>query len=502
METQSAPTVFTPSKYQERIFEHVKTNAEGNGAVDAVAGSGKTRTLVEAADLIERGSFFAFNKHIATELNEKLKGTNVQARTIHSLGYGAIANTLGRPRRPDGWKYRNICQEWMEAQNWSKEDIAEGIGDMDRLQNLCRLNLVDPDDIPALEEIVAHHGMVPGKYVDGISYVIEKGLFQAKEEKLIDFTDMLYVPIVMNLNLYPNDKIFVDEAQDLSPAQLELTQMALAPGGRSLYVGDPYQAIYGFAGADADSFQNIVSRTEAMQLPLSICYRCPKSHIALAQEIVPQIEATPWADDGVLENIKEFQMDDMLQEGDLILCRTTQPLISKAIGLIKERKQARVRGKDIGKQIAKEVEKIAKMPGYDWNYFNQYADNYKREMIDYYVRKKASETTINNFCDRIECVLVVHEGYTVGVDNNLRVHDEWQLKSAIENLFSDERSAIWLSTVHRAKGLENKRVFIMRPDILPLVWEGQLDWQFQQEMNLKYVALTRATESLIIAHRI
>jgi DNA helicase-2/ATP-dependent DNA helicase PcrA len=71
------------------------------------------------------------------------------------------------------------------------------------------------------------------------------------------------------------------------------------------------------------------------------------------------------------------------------------------------------------------------------------------------------------------------------------------LSRAIENLFSDQDSAIVLSTVHRAKGLEADRVFILCPEKLPLVWKGQRPEQFQQELHLRYVGLTRSKDTLI-----
>jgi superfamily I DNA/RNA helicase len=77
----------------------------------------------------------------------------------------------------------------------------------------------------------------------------------------------------------------IDEAQDLNRAQLELVLRAVAPGGRTLAVGDAGQAIYQWSGADARSMANITARTGACQLPLSICYRCPASHVALAATI-------------------------------------------------------------------------------------------------------------------------------------------------------------------------------------------------------------------------
>jgi len=125
--SDSFSTSFTPSKYQVGIFDFI-VNGKGHGVVEAVAGSGKTTTIVKALEylplaalvqftsLIERPTpldlslldvgknketaiyilknkkiaFLAFNKHIATALKENLqyKGIDyVHASTLHSLGY-------------------------------------------------------------------------------------------------------------------------------------------------------------------------------------------------------------------------------------------------------------------------------------------------------------------------------------------------------------------------------------------------------------------------------
>ena len=66
---------FKPSHYQKAIFDFV-ANGTGDGLVDAVPGSGKTTTLVEAARYTNSNGnalFVAFNKHIADELAVKLR---------------------------------------------------------------------------------------------------------------------------------------------------------------------------------------------------------------------------------------------------------------------------------------------------------------------------------------------------------------------------------------------------------------------------------------------
>jgi superfamily I DNA/RNA helicase len=70
----------------------------------------------------------------------------------------------------------------------------------------------------------------------------------------------------------------------------------------------------------------------------------------------------------------------------------------------------------------------------------------------------------------------------------------------IDNIFSDEKGGTIFSTVHKAKGLESNVVYIIKPDQLPLERKGQKDWEVEQEMNLKYVALTRSKDKLVFVN--
>ena len=66
-------------------------------------------------------------------------------------------------------------------------------------------------------------------------------------------------------------------------------------------------------------------------------------------------------------------------------------------------------------------------------------------------------------------------------------------------MFTDDnvKNAVVLSTAHKSKGLEANRVLILLPNKLPLKYPQMQPWQERQEMNLKYVALTRARKELI-----
>jgi superfamily I DNA/RNA helicase len=77
-------------------------------------------------------------------------------------------------------------------------------------------------------------------------------------------------------------------------------------------------------------------------------------------------------------------------------------------------------------------------------------------------------------------------------------HTLSQIIERIRQYVSSETESIRLSTIHRAKGLENDRVFILAYDELPFQHLEQKDWERVQETNLMYVAVTRAKKELYL----
>ena len=91
---------FKPSAYQQAIYDFM-ANENGNAVIDAVAGSGKSTTIVNALKLIKPNTsvlFLAFNKSIVEELRSKSKDDNAQIMTIHSCGWRAIMRHYGNVR--------------------------------------------------------------------------------------------------------------------------------------------------------------------------------------------------------------------------------------------------------------------------------------------------------------------------------------------------------------------------------------------------------------------
>jgi superfamily I DNA/RNA helicase len=255
-------------------------------------------------------------------------------------------------------------------------------------------------------------------------------------------------------------------------------------------VGDRSQAIYGFAGAQSDSMDKIKEATKAHELPLSVCYRCPTSHIDRAKNIVSQIEASPTASAGILAEIKESELTDKLTNGSLILCRKTAPLISLCLQLIGEGLPARVKGRDVASGLIKVIDKLAKDAHFSYGSLPLFVREWESIQMRKLADLKDSESRIQQVNDTASAIVAAYSGLKI------KCSTLEQFKDALLALFDDSRASIWLSTIHKAKGLEAERVFIIKPQYLPLVWKGQQPWQFGQEKNLEYVAYTRSKSEL------
>ena len=190
---------------------------------------------------------------------------------------------------------------------------------------------------------------------------------------IIDFDDMIWMPVISNIKLWQNDVVFVDEAQDTNPCRRAYVAKMLNPSrGRAIFVGDRHQAIYGFTGADNDAVDQIIRDFNCVSLPLTVTYRCPKAVVAKAQEVVSHIQAHETAPTGKVSTIQQEQFNvdfvaplqqpyaptviQRLNATDAILCRKTKPLVETAFGLIRAGIACHVEGKDIGAGLISLIE--------------------------------------------------------------------------------------------------------------------------------------------------
>lgn len=516
---------FNPSLYQQKIFDWIQDN-NGNAMINAVAGSGKTTTLIEATKRINSRNvlFAAFNKHIVSDLKLRIANPS-SCKTIHSIGYQCLRQLLGdKLQETVNAKYRPLCravatkihrnlqdaykyefEAWLSRADNQDSDPPEDPPSVELIQqqfylliDLSRLTLTQITDLQRMKDMVEHFAIeCPvelSSVLTDLEYVLSEGERLARVEGKIDFTDMLWLPYQWKLKPRTYEWILVDEAQDMNAAQLHLVRKMATSQTRMLFVGDPKQAIYGFSGADSKSFEKIRSEIEAQEFPLPICYRCPTKVVELAQLIVSEIHAKDNAPDGNIFVIEGADILRHLMEQDLVLCRKTEPLVGLCLDLLAQKRKATVKGKQIGKSLTSIIREVEKMEGFSFARFQQFINLYAEAKITKLRAKQDSEDKIQEFNDQLASINRCFFAF------NTPTLDGFVYE--LERLFSDDSSAITFSTIHRAKGLEANRVFILEYDTLPLKWTNQKDWQFDQERNLKYVAITRSKDTLYLVNQL
>lgn len=487
---------FKPSVYQQAVYDFIK-DGKGNAVINAVAGSGKSTTIVNALSMIPNDKkvlFLAFNVDIKKELEakvKKLKLSNVSVSTLHSLGFKTMLRVFKSNVRDD--KYTSYFNErfndkddalFKQTRVLSEEDNSEYFANVRKLLDLLRVNLANKNQ--DIEDLVYKHNI---RIVDNeIKLVGECINWGIQHPEMVDFTDMIYLPCLKKLHMPQYDFVFIDECQDLNTAQRTLFMSCVKEKvGRWIAVGDVRQAIYGFCGGDADSFNKLKSSPNTITLPLSICYRCDKNIIKLAQDIVPQIQWREGADEGVVD--RNAKIEDV-KSGDMILCRVTAPLVRLGMRYISQGIKANIKGRDIGINLINLIRKTKKktMEGVLYNLELELEKIAHKVMERTHCNKEeAKESPLYQFhLDKIQSLKAL--------SGDLKTPQA--VINRIEKIFSDEQEGIILSTVHKSKGLEADRVFIICEDKLPLKWAMKVDWMAEQEWNLVYVTITRAKHFL------
>lgn len=481
---------FVPSKYQKTVYAYI-TRGKGNAVIDAVAGSGKSTTIVNALKIIpttQQILFLAFNASIVQELKLKIGNVpNVEVRTLHSLGMKAVVRAYKSQvddNKYKAWLNGGIQSGFIAPSAPLGEKAGEWKSNILKLIDLGRVNLVRT--AAQLDELAYKHALV---LIDNeVDKAIQGIKWGADNTATIDFTDMIYLPVVKNLRMYQFDWVFIDECQDLNAAQRNLFLKCVKSTGRFVAVGDPRQAIYGFAGADVESFNLLKTIPHTVKLPLSVCYRCDSDIINLAKDIVPQIEAR----DGALTGeVCWTSVIADVKDGDMVLCRVSAPLVDLCMRYISQGVKAYVKGRDIGTNLINMIKKTKK------NAMPDVMEKLGRELgriigkvvaKTYCSEEEARESEpYRNYEDKLKAIEVLADGLDTAEE----------VIERIEMIFSDDsKNGICLSTVHKSKGLESDRVFILCPEKFYLKACMRVPWMAEQERNLVYVAYTRAKHFL------
>jgi superfamily I DNA/RNA helicase len=482
---------FTPSIQQKHYFDWI-TNGTGSCILEAVAGSGKTTTLIEGLKLMTGDIFFgAYNKSIAVEIQARApKNDGLVISTMHAAGLAIWKKHIKKFPTVDADKCRNIfiklvdkeCNEWMNAViNVVSFAKQAAFGVLSIPTDADWYDLIDYFNVDTNDN--------DGQVVELAKFILTESI--KLDSTVVDFDDMIYAPLIHKCKPQQYEWILIDEAQDTNESRRLLSLMMLKKGGRLVAVGDSFQAIYQFTGANSNSLDLIADATNAVRLPLTVSYRCPTSIVKYAQQYVPHIQAHKDAIQGKITHLEEgCDLTKIVKAGDVILCRFNAPNLRLVYKFITAGIAAKIAGRDIGngmKTLARKW-KVSEI-----SVLQDRLEDYRHKEIAKLI-KRGKMNLAGNINDKVDCLNVII-ARVIKIDPKCSDPVD-RICKEIDNIFGDNvpKSCVLLSSIHKAKGREWDSVFIYEYD-----WSTRPDspdWVIQGEYNLKYVAITRAKKTL------
>lgn len=325
-----------PEQYTH-LFEGLNSNqqqivyqTEGKFAVLAGAGSGKTATLTRrTAYLLAQGipawqiMCVTFTNKAAKEMKARIKSLAGEAAddlwmgTFHSLCLRIIQRhkeKLGYPNMSiiDGDERRKIIQEIVPLISVGAEPIlAEQ--KIEAWQN----NMVEPESL--LRDEPSDYANIYKEYQD-----------RKKLSGYVDFNDILNLTIRLLVlddtvrAYYQNQFRYVmcDEAQDVNNAQYELLNLFSAAYNNLALIGDDFQSIYAFRGANVHNMIHYSNQPDVTLLRLEQNYRSYANIIEASNALINknkgQMEKTCFTENHAGERIIVYPAPDVSREADYV----------------------------------------------------------------------------------------------------------------------------------------------------------------------------------------
>lgn len=273
----TTPPAITPTPELLAILDALRSTS-ANLIIEAVAGGGKTTTIIECCRALGPGRsilFLAFNKDIATILQQRLP-YYATASTFHSFCFDALRRKLGGKIKVDAGKSRRRLAA-LVSNTRDRRAVAD---DVLALVAFAKCTTYDPNQEHELKAIAEAQDLdVTQTELDLAADIL---FYSAQDTETIDFDDMLWLTYHQNVPLPSPAFLFLDEAQDTNEVQRVLIRRA-APS-RFIAVGDPHQSIYGFRGASHDAMTALRTDFSMTPLPLSVSYRCSQAVVAEARK--------------------------------------------------------------------------------------------------------------------------------------------------------------------------------------------------------------------------
>ena len=542
---------FKPSTYQQDILDFFLNNPQSNMLVNALAGSGKSTTACMLSEHSKTSDLYiAFNASVVEEFKKKIKNPKTKVMTMHSLAYSIMLYNVEQESKDSGEKpkgfgsqrsKRTVSLDNFKPHKILDEEITKRYGryiefakrvflkdNYINLYNLCRLTLTDMSSNKDVSRLIDDHVLFlyygdEGYSAPDISEITStlkildtKSRQQFETQGVIDFTDMLWITFnklkydnweVPYWALYTN--IYCDEVQDFSNIQLNFLKFIKRTKGRYVFIGDFHQAIYNFAGANAQAFNQIpkmFAPVETFDLP--ICYRCAKSHLSrVNREYGIPILPCDDAPMGFVKTIDKNKISEYAKAGDMVISRKNKWIAEVVLDLARNGTPIFIEDKEMVGAIKRQIlSSKCTSVGTLEKFLQKVISNYNKKLFEI-VSKNAREggheeehleavAEANSKIDNTSFLLEILEGY---LENHASSDSVSKFSNFIDKLLNTTPSpnCVRLCSIHKAKGLEATNVFVLN--------EAKINYDFRnskeqniQEKNLSSIATTRAKQGLYL----
>ncbi|MFN3873434.1 MAG: UvrD-helicase domain-containing protein [Ignavibacterium sp.] len=471
-------------------------NSSGDIKINAVAGSGKTTTIIEYSKTRPKKSrilYLAFNRSVKNEAEQKFASLgldNVKVETAHSLAYKDIVFRFNYNVKVPGYKTYEIAEILKLRRRKEKHFELITANHINRFVNyFCnsnvnkvqQLNYLDIVSDPLAFEFVQKHYDYIEKHTREFLAKMDKGN--------IEITHDFYLKkFQLSKPDLGYDYILFDEGQDASPAMLDVF---LNQNATKVIVGDSHQQIYSWRFAI-----NSLEHVDFKAFPLTLSFRFPQDIANLAVEI---LNWKKLISEQKILNIKGAGGKDS-QKLKATLARTNLGLLGKAIDFVTEKSKPQTlyfEGNLNSYFYSDEGASLFDVLNlYNHNH-DMIKDNLIKSMNDFSELEEYIEKTEDT---QLSMLVEIVKKYENDLPRLIRLIRD----STVENK-SDARMIF--STVHRSKGMEYGTVFlnndfISQKKIKRLVEkqnETPIDIpKINEEVNILYVAVTRAINTLFI----
>lgn len=325
--------MLTPTAEQQAIIDFVVSRRHLR--VMALAGCTKTTTLEMVARALDtrRILYLAFNKTVADEARRRFP-RNVEARTGHSLAFQAVGHRYGPRLTNSLFTLRAHVPRWADRTLSAKAGFDKATGLAVVIQTLNAF-LHQPDPAPTVAHIppVALAHWVPAQRAEAEAAVLDVVRYFWREmirpDGPIPVTHDVYFKLwQLQHPRLPYDVLLLDEAQDADPVLLDVLRHQSA---QLVFVGDPYQAIYGWRGA-----KDALATWKGATLPLTQTFRFGPELAATANQVLDRL--------GSAQRLIGSGPSALRSTREALIARTTIGLIDQAVLSLDAREKVAIVG--------------------------------------------------------------------------------------------------------------------------------------------------------------